>query len=237
MQGSHFFVEPLHCSNQTSNKSLKYTLPTSPYSLLLEVYTYEGNMLPTKSFFILLILAFSSAAAVKADQLRGDTSKNNSGNNSFLDHILRQLFIFDKDRYEYQLQAGLKKRIGFVLGGSRFKATEAEETNRDLRADNSRNDIDAPEYTFTPCADEHECDSTIATYTRDEVYNEVSSVLKQFTNVPYCLTADPSITKDMYGSCGVAAEDCACAFCLFGSWCLFEVCDSQCYDLSGVDTE
>ena len=188
-------------------------------------------MLPTKLF--ILVLALSSAVAVKAnDQLKllRDGSKNND---SFLNHILRRLFNFDKEQYEYQLQSGLKKRIGFVLGGSHFKNTE--ETTRDLRADNSTN-TELPEYTFTPCADEYECDSTIVTYTRDEVYDKVSSSLKQSTNVQYCLTADPMITKDMYGSCGVA-EDCACAFCLFGSWCLFEVCDSQCYELSGVDEE
>ena len=190
-------------------------------------------MLPTNLF--ILVLALSSAVTpVKADdqlKLLRDGTKNND---SFLNHILRRLFNFDKEQYEYQLQSGLKKRIGFVLGGSHFKNTEVE-TNRDLRADNFTN-TELPEYTFSPCADEYECDSTIVTYTRDEVYDKVSSSLKQYTNVQYCLTADPMINKDMYGSCGVA-EECACAFCFFGSWCLFEVCDSQCYELSGVDEE
>jgi len=192
-----------------------------------------------------LVLALSSAATVKvnADQLlrtRGDTTTDN-GFDSFLNHILRRLVNFDKEEYEYQLQAGLQKRIGLALGGIHhghdhmihFK--HMEETNRDLRANNSTN-TELPEYTFTPCADEYQCDSTLVTYTREEVYNKVSSSLKQSTNVQYCLTADPMITKDMYGSCGVE-EDCACAFCLFGSWCVFQVCDSQCYELSGLNTE
>lgn len=200
---------------------------------------------------VLLILAAAatlalSAVAVEAVQsLRATTIATNNNSDSFLNHILRRLVNFDKDQYQYRLQEGLKRRTGFSLGRS-FISTDHDDNNkvkymgdtldnRDLRADNfTRNKL--PEYTFTPCADEYECDSTIVTYTREEVYIKVSSELKQSTNVQYCLTADPMITTDMYGSCGVQ-EDCACAYCIFGSWCVFQVCDSQCYELSGVDTE
>ncbi|KAK1736308.1 hypothetical protein QTG54_012908 [Skeletonema marinoi] len=201
---------------------------------------------------VLLILAAAttlalSAVAVEAVQsLRAPTIATKNNSDSFLNHILRRLFNFDKDQYQYKLQEGLKNRTGFSLGRS-FISTNHDDNmtnvkyigdtldNRDLRADNSTR-YKLPEYTFTPCADEYECDSTIVTYTREEVYIKVSSELKQSTNVQYCLTADPMITTDMYGSCGVQ-EDCACAYCIFGSWCVFQVCDSQCYELSGLDTE
>ena len=196
---------------------------------------------------VLLILAAAatlalSAVAVEAVQsLRAPTIATKNNSDSFLNHILRRLVNFDKDQYQYKLQEGLKHRTGFSLGRSFISTSTNHDDvkyigdtldNRDLRADSPT----LPEYTFTPCADEYECDSTIVTYTREELYNKVSSELKQSTNVQYCLTADPMITTDMYGSCGVQ-EDCACAYCIFGFWCVFKVCDSQCYELSGLDTE
>lgn len=152
---------------------------------------------------------------------------------SFLDGIIYRLFDFNKNEFRSRLEANLKKKIGFsVLGES------SSSISRDLKDDNSNVATHSAtgNYTFSQCPDEYECDSTIATYTRDEVYNVISSVLRESTNMPYCLTADPRITKDMYGQCGVE-ETCACAFCLFGFMCLGKVCDSECYDLSGVDTE
>lgn len=192
----------------------------------------------------ILALSSFSTSTVKAGRLREQLLRggaaalisNDNEHESFLHHILRRLVNFDKEDYEYQLHRSLKDRIGFSSMispsndkyGARNIIPNEEEAivSRDLRADT--------DYTFTPCAEEFECDSIIKTYTRDELYEEVSSVLKQTINAPYCLTAVPAITEDMYGSCGVA-DDCVCLYCL--GKCLFKVCDSQCYQFTGADNE
>jgi hypothetical protein len=223
-------------------------------------------MLPKAVFLLTTLIAAAAilvvlSSGVEADlhhqehSLRGGNSnnhnhRNDSNDDSFLNVILRRLVNFDKDQYQSQLEAGLKKRIGFSVGRSSISPHNGDDDitslknkdektldNRDLRADTTKNNNEqSSDYTFTPCEEEYECDSTIVTYSREEVYNVVTSVLKHSINVPYCLTADPMITTEMYGSCGVQ-EDCACPFCLFGLWCPFQVCDSQCYDLSGVKDE
>lgn len=187
-------------------------------------------------FAVMVVLAAEADPHHHKKSLRS-VNRHISNKESFLDDIIYRLFNFNKGEFRSRLEANLKKKIGFsVLGESSSSISrdlkEAEYGNSNNVASHSA----TGNYTFSQCPDEYECDSTIATYTRDEVYNVISSVLRESTNMPYCLTADPRITKDMYGQCGVE-ETCACAFCLFGFICLGKVCDSECYDLSGVDTE
>jgi hypothetical protein len=191
------------------------------------------------TFAVMVVLSAEADPHHHKKSLRSVSSYHYRHNKelSFLDGIIYRLFNFNKNEFRSRLEANLKKKIGFsVLGES-----SSNSISRDLKEAEYDNSTVASHsatgnYTFSQCPEEYECDSTIATYNRDEVYNVISSVLRESTNVPYCLTADPRITKDMYGQCGVE-ETCACAFCLFGSMCLGKVCDSECYDLSGVDTE